>query len=59
LKPEEEARKKIDALLEKAGWIVQDYKDLNFGIGAGIVVREFPLKGAGFADYLLLLNGMQ
>ena len=36
MKPEEEARKKIDALLEKAGWLVQDYKDLNLGAGVGI-----------------------
>ena len=50
LKPEEEARKKIDALLEKAGWLIQDYKDLNLGAGSGVAVREFPLKGAGFAE---------
>ena len=56
MKPEEEARKKIDALLEKAGWIVQDHKDLNLGAGVGIAVREFPLKGAGFADYLLFVE---
>src|SRR5665647_3983962 len=56
LKPEEEARKKIDVLLEKAGWLVQDYKDLNLGAGVGIAVREFPLKGAGFADYLLFFE---
>jgi len=53
LKPEEEARMKIDALLEKAGWLVQDYKDLNLTAGLGVAVREFPLKGAGFADYML------
>jgi type I restriction enzyme R subunit len=56
LKPEEEARKKIDALLEKAGWQVQDHKDLNLGSGMGVAVREFPLKGAGFADYLLFVE---
>jgi type I restriction enzyme R subunit len=56
MKPEEEARKKIDVLLEKAGWLVQDYKDLNLGAGVGVAVREFPLKGAGFADYLLFVE---
>ena len=56
MKPEEEARKKIDALLEKAGWLVQDHKDLNLGAGVGVAVREFPLKGAGFADYLLFVE---
>jgi type I restriction enzyme, R subunit len=29
MKPEELARKKIDELLEAAGWTVQDYKDPN------------------------------
>jgi type I restriction enzyme R subunit len=56
VKPEEEARKKIDTLLEKAGWLIQDYKSLNLGAGTGIAVREFPLKGAGFADYLLFVE---
>ena len=31
MKPKEEARKKIDVLLEMAGWLVQDYKDLDLG----------------------------
>lgn len=56
MKPEEEARKKIDALLVAAGWLVQDYKDLNLGAGVGVAVREFPLSGAGFADYLLFVE---
>jgi type I restriction enzyme R subunit len=56
LRPEEEARKKIDALLELAGWKIQDYKNLNLGASVGIAVREFPLKGAGFADYLLFVE---
>jgi type I restriction enzyme R subunit len=56
LKPEEEARKKIDALLELAGWKIQDLKDLNLGAAEGVAVREFPLKGGGFADYLLFVE---
>ena len=48
MKPEEQARKKIDGLLEKVGWLVQDYTELNLGAGVGVAVREFPLKGAGF-----------
>jgi len=39
LKPEEGARKKIDALLELAGWKIQDYKDLNLGSGVGVAAR--------------------
>jgi type I restriction enzyme, R subunit len=27
--PEELARKKIDSLLEAAGWVIQDNKDFN------------------------------
>jgi type I restriction enzyme R subunit len=55
MKPEEEARKKIDKLLEAAGWRIQDYKDLNLGAGLGVVVRSFPLK-TGEADYLLFVD---
>lgn len=55
MKPEEEARKKIDELLELAGWIIHDYENLNLGAGAGIAVREYPLK-TGFADYMLFVE---
>ncbi|MCX7794652.1 MAG: DEAD/DEAH box helicase family protein [Thermodesulfovibrionales bacterium] len=53
--PEQEARKRIDSLLEKAGWVVQDYQRINLGISLGVAVREFPLK-SGIADYLLFVN---
>ena len=55
MKPEEEARRKIDSLLELAGWKIQDYEDLNLGAGAGVAVREYPLK-TGFADYMLFVE---
>ncbi|MEQ8998878.1 MAG: DEAD/DEAH box helicase family protein [Coleofasciculus sp. B1-GNL1-01] len=54
-KPEEIAREKIDQLLTAAGWVVQDYPDLNLGAALGVVVREYPLK-TGAADYLLFIN---
>jgi len=55
---EEHAREKIDQLLEQAGWIIQDVKEANIHAGAGIAIREFPLKaGHGFADYLLYVDG--
>ena len=44
MKPEESARKRIDDLLELAGWKLQDYENLNLGAGVGIAVREYPLK---------------
>jgi len=40
--PEELARQKIDGLLIKAGWVIQDVKALNLGAGFGVAVREFP-----------------
>jgi len=53
--PEEEAREKIDQLLEAAGWQIQDYKNLNLGASLGVVVRNYPLK-TGEADYLLFVD---
>jgi len=53
--PEEKARQEIDRLLEAAGWIVQDYDQLNLGATSGVAVREFPLE-SGFADYLLFID---
>lgn len=53
--PEEEARKLIDEMLQEAGWVVQDYGQLNPAAGTGVVIREFPLK-RGPTDYLLMVN---
>jgi type I restriction enzyme R subunit len=61
MKPEEKARQKIDALLQSAGWVIQDIHQLNLGAAApgspvmGVAVREFPLQN-GFADYLLFVD---
>ncbi|MCB9702770.1 MAG: helicase, partial [Myxococcales bacterium] len=54
-KPEQEARRQIDAMLVAAGWDVQDKKNLNLGAAPGIAVREFQTR-AGPADYLLFLG---
>ena len=56
MKPEEEARKKTDSLLEKANWLVQEYKDLNLGAGIGFAIREFPLKRRWFCGFLLFVR---
>src|SRR5699024_2587126 len=53
---EVQARRVIDAQLEAAGWVVQDYADVNPVAGAGVAVREFRLA-TGFADYLLYVDG--
>jgi len=55
LRPEEKARSQIDVLLEKAGWMVQDYKDLNLGASLGVAIREFPLSQI-YADYILFVD---
>ncbi len=53
--PEEMARGQIDAQLAASGWVVQDYKTLDFTAGRGIAVREVPLT-TGPCDYLLLVD---
>lgn len=55
MKPEEKARQIIDALLEEAGWKVQNLDEFNLGAGLGVALREFPLKN-GAADYLLFVD---
>jgi type I restriction enzyme R subunit len=53
--PEQRARQQIDDKLAASGWIVQDYKALDFSAGRGLAVREVPLK-TGPCDYLLLVD---
>jgi len=53
--PEQLAREQIDAQLVACGWIVQDYKKVDFSAGRGIALREVPLK-SGRCDYLLLVD---
>jgi type I restriction enzyme R subunit len=55
--PEAEARKQIDALLAAAGWAVQDASAAHIHAARGVAIREFPLPGYGFADYLLYVDG--
>lgn len=53
--PEQEAREKIDHMLERAGWAVQDKKSIDFTKSTGIAVREYQTD-AGFADYVLFVD---
>ncbi|OYZ03822.1 MAG: type III restriction endonuclease subunit R, partial [Hydrogenophilales bacterium 16-64-46] len=55
--PERQARGKIDVLLEAAGWHVCDAAAANIHAARGVAIREFPLPGYGFADYLLYVDG--
>ena len=53
--PEQQARQQIDAMLNAAGWAIQNYRALNLSAARGIALREVPLK-SGFCDYLLLVD---
>ncbi|MBI3581057.1 MAG: DEAD/DEAH box helicase family protein [Nitrospinae bacterium] len=53
---EADARKRIDAQLTAAGWVVQDYKKLNIRVSLGVAVREFPTE-TGPVDYMLFIDG--
>ena len=53
--PETQARQRIDARLQAAGWLIQDMKQLNLGAGPGIAVREHPTD-TGPADYVLFVH---
>ena len=53
--PENKARVRIDDMLTRAGWVVQDYKSVNLYAGEGVAVREL-VTAAGPADYVLFVN---
>lgn len=57
MEPEARAREKIDDLLSKAGWIIQDRDEANRRAGVGVAVREFPFEAGQEADYLLFVDG--
>ena len=55
---EQQARERIDELLEAAGWTVRDPANASIHAARGVAIREFPLKsGHGIADYLLYVDG--
>ena len=53
--PEQKARGNIDAMLEQAGWLVQDKKKIDFSAGLGIAVREYQTD-VGPADYVFFID---
>lgn len=55
--PEQRARDTIDNLLAQAGWTVCDAAQANIHAARGVAIREFPLPGHEFADYLLYADG--
>ena len=44
-------------LLAAAGWHVCDADATNIHASRGVAIREFPLPGYSFADYLLYVDG--
>ena len=53
--PEQKARDKIDLMLAKAGWVVQDKNKINFAAAQGIAVREYQTD-VGPAHYAPALS---
>lgn len=45
LNPEQLARVQIDEQLRACGWVIQNYRAVDFSGGRGIALREVPLKG--------------
>jgi type I restriction enzyme R subunit len=56
LTPEQQARERIDSLLDAAGWVIQDMAAFNRNAAEGVAVREFSTK-TGPCDYLLFVGG--
>ncbi|MGA8863434.1 MAG: hypothetical protein WBM09_06955 [Gallionella sp.] len=44
-------------MLTQSGWYVCDADKANIHAARGVAIREFPLPGYGFADYLLYVDG--
>ncbi|RNC83361.1 MAG: hypothetical protein ED557_11730 [Balneola sp.] len=55
LPPEQIARRDIDLALQKSGWVVQNYKAIDFTLGKGIAICEYPTD-SGPADYILFVD---
>ena len=52
---EQKARDNIDAMLNHAGWVIQDKKKINLNASLGVAVREYQ-SDAGIADYVLFVG---
>jgi type I restriction enzyme R subunit len=56
LTPEQEARERIDEMLDASGWQVQTRQQMNRTAALGVAVCEFPLT-TGEVDYMLFAQG--
>ena len=55
IKPEDRARIRIDEMLTRAGWAVQNYMSPDLWASQGVALREVPTD-AGPADYVLFVD---
>ena len=56
LTAEAKARVNIDRQVTAAGWVVQNFREMNLYTGPGVAVREFQMaEGHGESDYLLFV----
>jgi len=55
IKPEDRARIRIDEMLTRAGWVVQNYMSPDLWASQGVALREVPTD-AGPADYVLFVD---
>ena len=55
LTPEQEARLRIDKMLDAAGWVIQNKKEVNLAAAKGIAIREYGTD-IGPADYVLFVD---
>ncbi len=55
-KPEQAARRMIDAMLAASGWLLADRKDADVTSAPGVAVREF-MSVVGPSDYVLFVDG--
>jgi type I restriction enzyme R subunit len=55
LSPEQQARLRIDAMLDASGWVIQNKGKHNIAAAPGVAIREYPTD-AGPADYVLFVD---
>ena len=53
--PEQRAREKIDKMLIDAGYVIQNYSEIDLSASPGVVVREFRTF-SGAADYIIFIE---
>lgn len=53
--PEQLARDRIDEKLRLSGWYIQNKNEVDFTVGVGIAIREYPTK-IGPVDYALFVD---